>query len=197
MKIARTVQISIFVAACCFCFAATVYPQGTNLGTIRGMVSDPNGAAIPNAAVQITDQATGISRDVTADSSGNYEALALKPGIYKITASAAGFKTSTREAVVKGSDTVRADLQMEVGAQTQNVTIVGGEAGVIQKDQPVIAGTINNRELIELPRDSRDPRASPPTRADAADARCALPTHRPHESARATHHNAARACARD
>lgn len=156
MKIARTVQISIFVAACCFCFAATVYPQGTNLGTIRGTVSDPNGAAIPNAAVQITDQATGISRDVTADSSGNYEALALKPGIYKVTVSATGFKTSTLDAVVKGSDTVRADLRMELGAQTQNVTIVGGEAGVIQKDQPVIAGTINNRELIELPRDSRE-----------------------------------------
>jgi len=156
MKIARTVIISIFVAACCFCFAATVYPQGTNLGTIRGTVSDPNGAAIPNAAVQITDQATGISRDVTTDSGGNYEAPALKPGIYKVTVSAAGFKTSTLDAVVKGSDTVRADLQIEVGAQTQNVTIVGGEAGVIQKDQPVIAGTINNRELIELPRDSRE-----------------------------------------
>lgn len=156
MKIARTVIISIFVAACCFCFAATVYPQGTNLGTIRGTVSDPNGAAIPNAAVQITDQATGISRDVTTDSSGNYEALALKPGIYKVTVSVTGFKTTTLDAVVKGSDTVRADLQMEVGAQTQNVTIVGGEAGVIQKDQPVIAGTINNRELLELPRDSRE-----------------------------------------
>jgi len=156
MKIARTVVISIFVAACSFCFAATVYPQGTNLGTIRGTVSDSNGAAIPNAAVQITDQATGISRDVTTDSSGNYEALALKPGIYKVIVSATGFKTSTLDAVVKGSDTVRADLQIEVGAQTQNVTIVGGEAGVIQRDQPVIAGTINNRELLELPRDSRE-----------------------------------------
>jgi len=156
MKIARTITTSLFIAAGIFCFAASAYAQGTNFGTIRGTVTDPNGANVPNATVQVTDQATGISRDLTTDKDGNYEAAALKPGTYKVTVSASGFKTTTIDAAVQGSDVVRADIKIEVGAQTQNVTIVGGEAGVIEKDLPVISGTINNRTLIAVPRDSRE-----------------------------------------
>jgi hypothetical protein len=58
--------------------------------------------------------------------------------------------------VVSGSDVVRADLKMEVGAQTENVIVVGGEAGVIERDQPVISSTLDNRQLNEVPRDSRE-----------------------------------------
>jgi hypothetical protein len=134
----------------------TIYSQGTNLGTIRGTVTDPNGAVIPNAAVKVTDQTTGISRDVTTDSDGNYEVAALKPGIYKISVTATGFKTTEMDAVLKGSDVVRADIRSEVGTQSENVLITGAEAGVIEKEQPVISGTLNNRQLVELPRDSRD-----------------------------------------
>ncbi|PWT83207.1 MAG: hypothetical protein C5B44_00950 [Acidobacteria bacterium] len=139
-----------------FLLSITGYSQGTNLGTIRGTVTDPNGATIPNAAVQVTDQATGISRDLTTDGQGNYEAAALKPGTYKVTVTAPGFKTVTVDAVVSGSDIVRADVKAELGERSENVLISGVEAGLIEKDQPVIAGTINNRQLIEIPRDSRD-----------------------------------------
>jgi hypothetical protein len=126
------------------------------LGTIRGTITDPNGSVIPNAAVKVTDQATGLSRDLTTDAEGNFEAGALKAGTYKITVTATGFKTSEVDVVVKGSDVVRADVTTEVGAQSENVLITGAEAGLIEKEQPVIAGTINNRQLIEIPRDSRD-----------------------------------------
>src|SRR5689334_12448280 len=109
MKILRTVMTSVLVTGFLLCFMTTAYSQGTNLGTIRGTVTDPNGAVIPNAAVQVTDKATGISRDVTTDSDGNYEVAALKPGIYKISVTATGFKTTEMDAVLKGSDVVRAD----------------------------------------------------------------------------------------
>jgi hypothetical protein len=156
MRIARLITCTLFIAACCFCFAATAYPQGTNLGIIRGTVTDPNGAVIANASVQVTDQTTGLSRDLKTDSDGNFEAAALKPGTYKVTVSTAGFKTAVVDAIVKGSDIVRADVTTEVGQQSENVLITGGEAGLIQKDTPVISGTLNNRQLIEIPRDSRE-----------------------------------------
>ena len=156
MRIPRTITTSLFLAACFFFFAVTAYPQGTNLGTIRGTVTDPNGAVIANAVVQVTDQTTGLSRDLTTDSDGNFEAAALKPGTYKISVTAAGFKTSVVDAIVKGSDIVRADVKTEVGQQNESVLITGGEAGLIQKDSPVISGTLNNRQLIEIPRDSRE-----------------------------------------
>jgi hypothetical protein len=156
MRIVRTTITSFLPIAFLFCLCVSVFSQGTNLGTIRGTVTDVNGAVIANAAVQVTDQATGLSRDLTTNSQGNYEAAALKPGTYKVTVAAPGFKTSVIDAVVTGSDTVRADVKSEVGAQTQSVIILGGEAGIIEKEQPVISGTLNNRQLIEVPRDSRD-----------------------------------------
>jgi hypothetical protein len=61
------------------------------------------------------------------------------------------------DAVVSGSDTVRADLKLEVGAQTESVIVVGGEAGVIEKDQPVLSSTLDNRQLTGgAPRQPRD-----------------------------------------
>ncbi len=156
MRIGRMMTASLMLVGIVFCFSTTSYAQGTNLGTIRGTITDINGAVLPNAAVRITDQATGISRDFTTNGEGNYEVAALKPGTYKVTVTANGFKTTSMDAVVAGSDTVRADLKMEVGAQTENVIVVGSEAGVIEKDQPVISTTLDNRQLTQVPRDSRD-----------------------------------------
>src|SRR6266487_5527302 len=156
MRNVRTIITSLLVTGCLIGLAGTGYSQGTNLGTIRGSVTDPNGAVIPNAGVKVTDQATGISRDVTTDNEGNYEASALKPGTYKVSVSASGFKTTEIDAVVKGSDVVRADVRTEIGAQSESVIVSGAEAGLIEKEQPVISGTLNNRQLVEVPRDSRD-----------------------------------------
>lgn len=156
MRIGRITIASIALVGILICFSTTGYAQGSNLGTIRGTVTDANGAVLPNAAVQVTDQATGLSRDMTTNGEGNYEAAALKPGTYKITVTATGFKTSSIDAVLSGADTVRADLKMEVGAQTENVIVVGGEAGLIQKDLPVISSTLDSRQLTEIPRDSRE-----------------------------------------
>src|ERR1044071_6458020 len=156
MRIVRTITSSALTFGMLLCVSVTIYSQGTNLGTLRGTVTDPNGAVIPNAAVKITDQTTGLSRDLVTDADGNYEAAALKAGTYKITVVATGFKTAEVDAVLKGSDVVRADVRTEVGAQSENVLITGVEGGIIEKEQPVISGTFNNRQLIEIPRDSRD-----------------------------------------
>src|SRR5437867_6114302 len=98
MTIARTIITSVLLAAGLFFIPTTIYAQGTNLGIIRGTVRDPNGAVIPNAAVQITDQTTGIARDLTTNGQGDYEAAALKPGTYKVIVTASGFKTVTVDA---------------------------------------------------------------------------------------------------
>ena len=156
MRIGRITITSLMLVGIFIGFSRTGYAQGSNLGTIRGTITDANGAVLPNAAVQVTDQATGLSRNFTTNGEGNYEVVALKPGTYKVTVTATGFKTTSMDAVVSGSDVVRADLKLEVGPQTENVIVVGGEAGVIEKDQPVLSSTLDNRQLTQVPRDSRE-----------------------------------------
>ena len=155
MRIVRTIIRSLLVTGCLFSVASLVLSQGTNFGTIRGTVTDPNGAIIPNAAVQVTDQATSLSRNVTTDSQGNYEVGAVKPGNYKVTVTAPGFKTTVTDVVVSGSDIVLANIKSEVGAPSESVSVTA-EAGLIERDQPVISASLNNRQIIELPRDSRE-----------------------------------------
>jgi protocatechuate 3,4-dioxygenase beta subunit len=109
MKIVRTVMTSVLVTGALLCFMSTALSQGTNLGTIRGTVTDANGAVIPNASVKITDKSTGLSRDLTTNGEGNYEAAALKPGTYEVMVIATGFKKTIVETVLSGAETVRAD----------------------------------------------------------------------------------------
>ena len=155
MRITRTIIASVLVTGWLLCLASTGYSQGTNLGTIRGSVKDPNGAVIANAAVKITDQATGLSRELTTDSDGNYEAGALKPGNYKVNVTATGFKTTVVDVVVNGSDIVVTNIKTEIGAPSESVSI-SAEGELIQRDQPVISAVLNNRQIIDLPRDSRE-----------------------------------------
>ena len=69
---------------------------------------------------------------------------------------ASGFKKTVVDALVGGSETVRADVKTEVGTQNETVTVSSGEVGIIQRDQPVISTSLDNKQLIEIPRDSRE-----------------------------------------
>jgi hypothetical protein len=145
----------IFVMVCCvLCGIATAFSQGTDLGTIRGTVTDPNGAAVVNATVRVTDVATNTSRDLTTNGEGNFEAANLKPGTYVVTVNQQGFNTTEiREVVVRGGGITRADAELKIGVQaTVDVT----SAPVIETDTPTISTTLNSRQILEVPRDSRD-----------------------------------------
>src|SRR6266545_7177182 len=137
MRIARTTITSFLVAGCLFCLCATGYSQGTNLGTIRGTVTDQKGASVPSASVNVTDLATNISQDLTTNSAGDYEAAGLKSGNYRVTVTAPGFKTTAINAVLSGSDVVRADAKLEVGDASAIVNVTA-EAGLIQTETATI-----------------------------------------------------------
>jgi hypothetical protein len=147
---------TILLAVCFLGGAGLVCAQGTNLGAIRGTVTDANGAVISGARVQVTDLATSRSRDLTTNSEGAYEATSLPYGIYRVSINAEGFKTALiNEVVLRSSDTVRADAQLQVGGMAETVEVAAA-ASTINLETSTVNGSLTNRELIELPRDSRD-----------------------------------------
>src|SRR6266511_1538247 len=155
MRIARRIMMSLLVTTCFLVLASPGYSQGTNSGTIRGRVTDPNGASVSGASVKVTDVGTGITRDLTTNENGEYEAASLKPGNYSVNVGAPNFKTTVVNVVLTGSDVVRADAKLEIGTQDATVTVTQ-EAGLIQTESPTISGNLTTRQLLELPRDSRD-----------------------------------------
>src|ERR1019366_10114250 len=68
-------------------------------GTLAGTVTDPSGGAVPNAAVSVKANATGVSTDVTTNADGLYTAPNLTPGVYTVTITAPGFQKSVQNNV--------------------------------------------------------------------------------------------------
>ncbi len=129
----------LFVLTALLCVVQT-FGQGTDLGTIRGVVTDSAGAVIPGAAVTIT----------------NYEVFGLNPGTYTVAITAAGMsQMEIKDVRLHGSDVVSADAQLKVSEGKQSVT-VSSEAVSIDTDDQTISETISGTAITELPRDSRD-----------------------------------------
>ena len=94
-----------------------------NTGTISGSVNDPSGAAVPGTHIEVTNELTGETRTSTSSSVGYYAFALLPPGRCTITATAKGFKQTTRTGVIlTAGQTLTVDLQLELGATSEAVT---------------------------------------------------------------------------
>src|SRR5258705_8880834 len=73
-------------------FSFALFGQG-NFGRILGRVTDPTGAVLPGATINIVDTQRGLARTVTTDEAGEYKAPALNPGAYTVRVGFPGVKT--------------------------------------------------------------------------------------------------------
>src|SRR5947208_11414411 len=104
-------------------FSFALSAQG-NFGRILGSVKDPTGAVLPGATVNIIDTQRGLTRTVTSDEAGLYNAPTLIPGTYTVRVEFPGFKTLSREnVVVEVGSEIRVELTIEPGQQSETVTV--------------------------------------------------------------------------
>lgn len=139
-----------------FCTASVVHAQGTDLGTIRGTVTDSSGAVVPKAVVSIVDLETNTSRQTSTNAQGEYELFGVNSGKYKVTFSAPGLSTEElTNVVVNGSSIVGVNATLHVSSSSEVVTI-SAEAATINTEDQTVSDTIGSRAIVDLPRDSRD-----------------------------------------
>jgi carboxypeptidase family protein/TonB-dependent receptor-like protein len=120
-------------------------------GSLVGTVTDQSGAVIPKAQVRASSPATGEVREVTTDAEGRYTIGNVVAGTYDLQVSAPGFRQVTTTGVTATINTVtRVDVQMELGSQTQEVT-VSGSAAQLQTDKSDVHTELNPREMANLP----------------------------------------------
>ncbi len=135
---------------------ARVYGQATELGTIVGTVTDPQNATVPNATVRITNTGTGVMREVTTDSQGNFAARSLVPGTYSVEVTAPSFQKQIQSNIqlnVGGSVTL--DFHLTVGQVTEQVQ-VNAEAVLLQTNESNVGTVIENAQVVELPLNGRN-----------------------------------------
>jgi hypothetical protein len=125
-------------------------------GSIRGTVTDEQGAAVPGSEVTISDPSTGFSRSATTGSDGVYNFPDLPLGTFRIRATHAGFKTSEKtDVIVHAADSLVFNIALVVGTISESVTV---EANAIQVETTngELAGLINGQQVTELPLNGRN-----------------------------------------
>src|SRR3954465_16071218 len=128
-----------------------LHGQGTDLGTIRGTVTDSTGAVVANASVTILDVRTNATRHTTTNSRGEYQMFGLPSGTYKVTLAVAGMSTEDITGVVlNGSDVATANGVLKVATTTEQV-LVTAEAPIIDSADQTISNTITSTAGIDLP----------------------------------------------
>lgn len=134
---------------------APVYAQKIT-GTISGVVTDPSGAVVPNATVTITNSETGLSRTATTNSSGEYTAPDLPPGVYRVAIKQANFKEYITDKVeLHVSSTAIVNAQLEVGKANEQVT-VEANAIQVQTDNASLGEVVDGQQVRNLPLNSRN-----------------------------------------
>jgi hypothetical protein len=145
MKIKLASVFGIFLAL------ATVLPAQDTRGAISGRITDQSGATIPGASVVVENTATGLRSSSKTDANGNYQALFLPPGPYRIEAVAQGFKKGLRDNIeVRVADRLEMNLTLEVGASEQSVTITA-EAPIMATETASAGTVIDSKRIADLP----------------------------------------------
>jgi hypothetical protein len=143
----RPIQFLLF-------FSAVLGAQSVGAG-LHGTVTDASGSVVANAAVQITNVATGTARSLVTDESGHWRDPVLLPGEYEIRASAPGFQTTVRKGIQLdvGQD-VALDLRMEIGQSTQEIR-VEATASPINLTSGAVSGLVDQKQMRDLPLNGR------------------------------------------
>ena len=148
-------QAAVFFLAMAL-LVPSLMAQTAATGALTGTITDPSGAVVPNATVTLRNADTGQARTVMTMADGTYTFSLLAPGTYRLRIEAGGFKPlEVPSATVNVTETEVLNRSLEVGAQTQTVT-VEGEVVAIQTESSALGTVANARTVTEIPLNTRN-----------------------------------------
>src|SRR5579864_3542321 len=131
------------------CSAASFAQTAT--GTITGTISDPAGAVVANAPLDLKNSETGTVYQTATSSTGNYTFSQLPVGTYQLTVNVPGFKTHVRQNLgVQTAQTIRVDVALEVGTSTESVT-VSAQASMLSTESAALNANVTTDRMNSLP----------------------------------------------
>ncbi len=151
---AKCISRACLLLALFLAFSSYARPQ-TQLATVFGTITDASGAVISGAQVTILNQSTGLKRDTSTDSTGQYHIAGLPTGNYSVRVEKEGFQTQVREGIaLTSASEIIMNLSLSVGDLKQQVTVNADVA--IDNTTSTVSGAIAERSLADLPLNGRD-----------------------------------------
>ncbi len=149
-KLIVTSVLVVFLGA----IAAPVFAQqGT--AEIGGHIADAQGGVLPGVTIVLTNEETGVFREVKSGEDGSYFASQLTPGRYRLAAKLASFKSFERRGLIlEVGKTLTINFTLELGALAENITVEAASP-LVDVTSAEVGGNIGTGELTELPAPNR------------------------------------------
>jgi hypothetical protein len=120
-------------------------------GTITGRVTDPSGAVVPGASVNVTNVAMGTKAAFKTNQDGYYSAPLLMPGTYQVEIAVTGFKKAVRDSIeVRVADRLEVNFALEIGSAELSVTVTG-EVPLMNTESASLGTVVDSKRVADLP----------------------------------------------
>ena len=150
----KGLAVSAAIIAAMLAFAPAA--RGQENATVTGTITDSSGAVVPNAKVELTNTATGVTRTVTSNSVGAYRFPNVGIGTFDLVVTASGFAKFTKTGIVVNvASTLEEDARLNVGSQAQTVT-VAAQALQVQTETSEVSTLISGQQVRELSTNGRN-----------------------------------------
>ncbi len=129
----------------------------TTAAHISGRITDPTEAAITGAAITVINQNTGIRTNTVSNEEGDYLVPLLPPGTYRILIEKEGFRSVERSGItLHVNQAARIDFSLELGLVSEKVSVTA-DAPLLQLSEASLGAVIDNRKILDLPLNGRNP----------------------------------------
>ncbi len=146
--------LGVMVLGSVFFLCPLLYSQAS--GVLSGTVADKTGSVIAGAAVKITSQGTGLTREVKTDGSGHYLAPLLPVAFYTIRVESQGFQTTEQKDIRLQVDEQREiDFSLNPASVSSTVEVSATEVAV-ETTNPTLGQVITSEEVADLPLNGRN-----------------------------------------
>jgi hypothetical protein len=152
----RAATLPAAIAILALAFAQLCFSQSFT-SSITGTITDPTGASVQGANIELQDMATNDIRQATSGSDGSYHFSNLSPGTYQITVNAPGFKSTVQQNLILQANTgAHVNISLELGNTQQKVEVTGS-AVLLDTETANSVSTLDSHLISALPNATRTP----------------------------------------
>jgi hypothetical protein len=130
--------------------------QTASTSTVSGTIFDASGAGVPNAKVELLDNYTQAKFTATTADDGHYLFSTVRPGTYKITVTASGFRQAVISVKVEVGKSTLVNMNLELGQVTEVVEVKAGAGVELQTMNASVGNVLDANVLSQMPTLNRD-----------------------------------------